>query len=93
MSPKRTKKSSDTIGVRSQELHRKVKALVDANPGKVTMSDFVRAAVAEKLERVEKGEDSGIILKVPGKRARPVDLGESEVQDRRRGVSSPRRAS
>lgn len=67
MAPKTSTKSSDIIGVRSAALHAKIKALAEANPGKVTMSAFVRAAVEEKLKRIERGEDDGISLKSPKK--------------------------
>jgi hypothetical protein len=63
---KRAKKSkeskTDFIGFRSAPLSQRLRAIVDANPGKTNLSDLVRTAVEEKLDRLE---SEGVRLKVP----------------------------
>lgn len=50
----RVKKGASIIGVRSESLHKRVQAYVDAAKDEnVTMSSVVRDAIREKIERLE----------------------------------------
>ncbi len=56
---------SDFIGFRSAELAAKLRALQKANPGhRGLMTAVIVSAVSEKLQRMERGEDAGISLRV-----------------------------
>lgn len=59
------KKKERIIGFRSNELDRRLRALLAANKGRVSRSDLLRAAVEEKLDRIQNGTDQGIVLRMP----------------------------
>ena len=61
------KKQSDFIAFRSEELSRRLKVFQKENPG-TSISDIIRAAVSEKLDRITQGEDDGIRLHSPERR-------------------------
>lgn len=61
-------KNQENINVRDKELRDRIKSFLDANPGVTNLTELVRVAVNEKLDRIESGEDEGIKLKVPKKK-------------------------
>lgn len=69
---------SDFIGFRSSALKKRIKQLVDDNPGRITASEIIRTALEEKLDRLE--SDGVLNLRTPEKKkarrkAEPIDLG------------------
>ena len=59
-----TKKKSDYIGFRSKILSERLRAFQEQNP-EVKMSEIIRSALQEKLDRLTSGEDAGIKIKAP----------------------------
>src|SRR5690349_15834217 len=56
---------SDLIAFRSAVLKEKLQDLVAANPGKITMTAVIIAAVEEKLKRLAAGEGQALNLSIP----------------------------
>lgn len=89
---KTIKKSvSDFIGFRSAELSARLRAIAAENPThKGLLSALIVAAVTEKLDRMERGEDQGIRLTLPV----PVVIKptKSQLASAASGLSERRRA-
>ena len=62
---KPTNADNDLIAFRSAELKRKLRDLIAANPGKITMTAVIIAAVEEKLKHLAAGENQGLNLAIP----------------------------
>ena len=57
-------KNNDYLGFRSQILSDRLRAFKAMNP-EVKLSELIRAAVQEKLDRLTQGEDAGIKIVSP----------------------------
>ena len=57
------KNKSDFLGFRSSVVSERLRELLILNP-ELKMSEIIRAAVIEKLDRLERGQDEGIKLRV-----------------------------
>lgn len=77
-------KKSDLVGFRSAAIAAQLNEIVAANPGRITKSELIRAAVEEKLQRLRDGEGIKLVFTAPqvapvtsvkrAKRARPVEV-------------------